>query len=286
MSDKNPELDNELLKEIGRNLILFREIEKKLKILLPYLNSDNINNVKSFQENKEFFQSMTLGRLVKVFLKNVKFNELDFEESLEKMVAERNQLIHHLNIQNVISTEQECISYINYLKSQRKKALLFHEDLEMYVFSLLYFLRENYVGSHPKLELIYTQIKKDFLSKNIEYVNLHKPSETLWENTKIVKLLRLAEAELYKSKIDNLTLLSSAGQFIKAQNPECTPKKYGIKTLKGVLIISGLFEIFENQDDELNGKTVLYRSKVPHQQIFTENSQNELMPSRSLFIGH
>lgn len=57
-----------------------------------------------------------------------------------------------------------------------------------------------------------------------------------------------------------MTSLARAGEFIKSQDPDCTPKKYGIKTLKGVLKASSLFEITENHNSVL----ILYTSKLPH----------------------
>jgi hypothetical protein len=98
------------------------------------------------------------------------------------------------------------------------------------------------------------------LPSETEYINLDEPSDTIWKNTQIVKLLRLAE--LKTEKINDMTSLSLAGQFIKNQSPECTPKKYGIKTLKGILKASGLFEIKENQKNTKGNLLVLYKSKV------------------------
>lgn len=127
---------------------------------------------------------------------------------------------------------------------------------------MLVFLRENYAESNPKIELLYNQLKADIISSGVEYINLFNPSETTWENTKIVKLLRLAETNT--DKIGDMTSLARAGEFIKSQDSECTPKKYGIKTLKGILKASGLFEITESQDSQQNSIFILYKSKIMH----------------------
>ena len=127
---------------------------------------------------------------------------------------------------------------------------------------MLVFLRENYAESKPDIELLYQQLKVNIISSGVEYINLNSPSETAWENTKIVKLLRLAETNT--DKIADMTLLARAGEFIKSQDPECTPKKYGIKTLKGVLKVCGLFEITESQNEEHNSAFILYKSKLTH----------------------
>ncbi|MUG95498.1 hypothetical protein F7734_25310 [Scytonema sp. UIC 10036] len=107
--------------------------------------------------------------------------------------------------------------------------------------------------------MLYKQLREEVTSK-VKYINLSNPSEKAWENTQIVKLLRLAETNT--DRIGDMTLLARAGEFIKSQEPECTPKKYGIKTLKGILKVSGLFEIIESQDVQQNSGSVLYKSKV------------------------
>jgi uncharacterized protein YqfB (UPF0267 family) len=144
---------------------------------------------------------------------------------------------------------------------QYQEAIFFYKQITLFVFCVVAFLRDNYAESNPDVDILYKRLKTDIIS-DVEYINLFDPSETTWENTRIVKLLRLAE--LNTDKIDDMTLLARAGQFIKNQDPECTPEKYGIKTLKGVLKASGLFEVAESQDGKQNGISVLYKSKVPH----------------------
>ncbi len=64
---------------------------------------------------------------------------------------------------------------------------------------------------------------------------------TLWATTRIVKLLRLAEQ--HTQTVDGMMLLSRAGQFIKGQAPDLSANEYGLKTLKEILIASGLFHV-------------------------------------------
>lgn len=116
-------------------------------------------------------------------------------------------------------------------------------------------LREHYGKSNPEFELLYKRLRASVVCK-VEYVNLSNPFDTEWENTKIVKLLCLAE--LNTEKIGVMTSLTRAGEFIKKQDPDCIPKRYGIKTLKGVLKASGLFEVIESQNGE--SSSVLYKS--------------------------
>jgi hypothetical protein len=265
MEKEYHKLVNEVLRKIGRNVLIFQQIEKGLKLLLPYIHPNGSKNgIDSFWSYKETNKSKTLGNLINSFIDCCEYDSDYFVENLKKVVANRNKLIHQFGESegvNTLATKEGCLTCITDLESQHQEALSFYQDIKLFVLGVLYFIRENYAESHPKIDLLYKQLRAEITSE-VEYINLSNPSDTVWENTQIVKLLRLAETNT--DKIGNMTLLARAGEFIKSQEPECTPKKYGIKTLKGVLKVSGLFEIIESQDVQQNGVSVLYKSKVLH----------------------
>ncbi|MEH2204707.1 MAG: OST-HTH/LOTUS domain-containing protein [Nostoc sp.] len=264
MNSEYRELVNEVLRKIGRNMLMFQQIEKCLKELVPFIHSDaSTRDADSFWEYREKAKSKTLGNLINTFLESANYNNDYFVEKLREMVFERNNLVHHFGGSeglNILSTEEGCRTCINYLESQYQETVYFYKSIKLFVFSVVIFLRENYAESNPKTELLYQQLKAEVISSGVEYINLNNPSETTWENTKIVKLLRLAETNT--DKIGEMTSLARAGVFIKNKDPECTPKKYGINTLKGVLKVSGLFEITESQDTQKNSTFILYKSKI------------------------
>ena len=264
MKSEYRELVNEVLRKIGRNMLMFQQIEKGLKALLPFIHSNaSTNDTDSFWKYRERVKSKTLGNLINAFLESADYNPDYFGDKLKEMVAERNNLVHHfggLEGLNILSTEEGCKSCINYLEFQYQETVYFYKNITLFVFSVVIFLRENYAESNPKTELLYQQLKAEIISSGVEYINLHNPSETAWENTKIVKLLRLAETNI--DKTGDMTSLARAGVFIKSQDPECTPNKYGINTLKGVLKASGLFEITEIQNSQNNSTFILYKSKI------------------------
>ncbi len=259
------DLVNEVLKKIGRNILIFQQIEKGLKVLLPFIHPDaSAKGSDSFRRYTEAVKSKTLGHLINNFIESTDYNTDYFVEKLREIVAERNKLVHHFGESkglNILSTEEGCKTCLTGLEAQYQEAIFFYKEITLFVFSVLAFLRKNYAESNPNIELLYKRLKADIIS-DVEYINLFDPSETTWENTRIVKLLRLAE--LHTDKIGDMTLLARAGQFIKNQDSECTPEKYGIKTLKGVLTASGLFEVIESQDGKQNGISILYKSKVSH----------------------
>ncbi|YAG11464.1 HTH OST-type domain-containing protein [Nostoc sp. DSM 114161] len=243
-------------------MLVFQQIEKGLKVLLPYIHSDgSAKGIDSFWKYRKTATSKTLGNLINTYIESVDYDPDYFADELREIVAERNKLVHHFGGSeglNILSTQEGCRTCITDLESQYQKANLFYKDITLFVFSVVVFLRENYAESNPNIELLYNKFKTDIISSGVEYINLNNPSETAWENTKIVKLLRLAESNT--EKIGGMTSLATAGKFIKSQDPDCTPKKYGIKTLKGVLKASGLFEITENKNHVL----ILYKSKLTH----------------------
>ena len=102
-------------------------------------------------------------------------------------------------------------------------------------------------GSHHEKLLIR-------LPPGLEYIDKHDPTRTTWATSRIVRLLQLAE--IHTEKRNGFTLLARAGEFIKAKSPDVSPEEYGIRTLKDLLRLSGMFEIAVETD----GTTVSYRS--------------------------
>jgi hypothetical protein len=258
MEKEYHELVNEALIKIGRNVLIFQQIEKGLKLVLPYIHPNGSQKgINSFRSYKEANESKTLGNLINSFIDSCEYDNEYFVENLKNIVANRNKLIHHFGEcegVNILATKEGCLTCIADLESQHQDALSFYQDIKLFVLGVLHCLRENYAESHPKIDLLYKQLRAEVISK-VEYINQSNPSDTGWDNTQIVKLLRLAETNT--DKIGDMTSLARAGEFIKIKDPECTPKNYGIKTLKGVLKVSSLFEIIESQ----NGVCVLYKSK-------------------------
>lgn len=259
-NNESNDLVNQVLRQIGLNILLYQQIEKGLKLLIPFMSNPNSDakeiNLIRFRLKPESLKLQTLGNLLNNFINLSEFESDYFPNYLKKIVEERNQLIHHfgnLHGLNILNTEEGCQDCLAHLQAQQKEAASFYKDLRLFTLVLVYLLQENCGESNPKINQLYKNLKTTVIGQ-VEYINLLDPSDTVWENTKIVALLRLAE--VCTEKIEDLTLLSQAGKFIKNQDPECNPKNYGIKTLKDILKVSGLFEIIENQDG-----AILYKSK-------------------------
>jgi len=112
------------------------------------------------------------------------------------------------------------------------------------------------IETKPALVAEYGQHREKLLAQLPPYLEIVVPSapnRTAWATTRIVKLLRLAEQ--HTEQVDGMTLLSRAGNFIKNRAPDLNVRAYGLKTLKEILTVSGLFHVAVSSDG-----TVTYRA--------------------------
>ena len=143
----SPELD-EVLRKIGRNVLVLQRIEAMLKHLIPRSHIEgDINTIKSNQDKAiNALSRQTMGNLVKRFIENIceersspreeiessemlSFSlkiTLDDEvyvskkEALECVVAERNKLIHHMLSSFNQSSMESCAALQIELDEQYK----------------------------------------------------------------------------------------------------------------------------------------------------------------------
>jgi hypothetical protein len=264
----NEDLINTLNQKIGRNLLRFQYIEFFLKSFLPYgrtedriksyVSEDGIDlNILEKYEKK--IQSKPLGHLIEEFKKYYEFPDKFFTQALDKVLAARNQLVHNfLEIPGVdyLSTTNGYNYAFRYLDDQFNEAYEFFEFTRHQSFAVLLAKLDTASENNPQAAQQYEQLIK-ILPSVFEIICPSDPSGTVWPNTRVVELLKLAE--LLPPKVGDMTLLSRAGEFIKSQCPDLAPKEYGLKTLTEVLLASGLFDIFRQGDG--NNRVILYKSK-------------------------
>jgi len=263
MQGEYSDLFEQVLKQIGINILVLQQVEKGLKLIIPYISHPNAgtNDIDDIRKQKESVKKQTLGSLVNIFLKSADYDSDYFAELLIKIVDERNKLVHHFGEQqglNILSNEESCKNCLTHLKAQHQEIIFFYKEIRLYVSTVCLLMKKSYGKPHPQLERLYNELRQSIISDGVEYINLLDPSDTAWVNTRIVKLLQLAE--LNTEKTDDMTSLAKAGEFIKKIAPECTPKEYGVKNLKEVLKVSDLFEVREIQDSQ--HRSILYKSKT------------------------
>ena len=89
--------DNDrVLRLVGGIVLTSQEAERYLKIILPFLGSDD-PNLGSALRKGEKLQKKMLGQLVGHFVDSTTSDSLDFAQHMARLVASRNEVVHHFN---------------------------------------------------------------------------------------------------------------------------------------------------------------------------------------------
>lgn len=263
---------NEVLRKIGRNMLLFQQVEHMLKYLIANGQvSGNIGEIKANKEQRtEMVHKQTMGMLPGQYLDEIHLGRdentenqeelreayLSFsfkvecdsdyyetrKQSLASIVDDRNDLIHHLLPKFNPDSIASCMEIDQYLDQQREKLL-------------------------PEFELLKTMVEN--LQEGMKILAAFLKSEegkeffvsSLPRKSPVVRLLDDIAAQ--KARPDGWVSLSTAGQVIKQHAPDeisALHEKYGHKTLKGLVLATELFDLCEESTDR-GGIRVLYRLK-------------------------
>lgn len=251
-------LIDEVHRRLGRNLLRFQEIELPLKLMLPYVHPDGgAKGTKAMQEYQaRNVEGKSLGLLVEQFKSAISGTPELWESGLAALLEARNELVHHFYHQFDFVQPESVQKAIEYLDTQYRQAEEWWQILRVQSLVLLLMLIET----KPALAAEYGQHREKLLAQlppYVEFVVPSSPDRTAWATTRIVKLLRLAEQ--HTQQVNGMTLLARAGNFIKSKSPDLTVHAYGLKTLKEVLIVSGLFHVTVSED----GTVVYHSNDVP-----------------------
>jgi hypothetical protein len=265
-------LGDEVLRKIGRNVLLFQQIEGLLKFLVANHNFDG--STTDFAERRkewvEAVQGMTMGVLKQhytdgilsdagestkepeesaqswisvTFRLNAKSEFYNSQgASLKLMVNERNDLIHHFLPRWQPESLEHLSAATSYLDQQREKVLPMFEHLK--------FVAESMQETR--------QAMADFLGSD----QGKRQFELLWlQHSPLVTLMK--EVAIQKARPDGWTYLSHAGQLAHFHEPDAVTRmeeRYGHSTLKQLLIASELFDVL---DEPLSngGFRTIYRVK-------------------------
>lgn len=254
-SDRTPTSD-EVLRRVGRNLVIFQQIEQFLKLLLA--NHKNAgtpaNYAENLQKQTECINKKMLGHLVEKYGTEVLQDagvevreeerpdnwfafsfrvsgDTEFVESmrddLKLMTDERNDLVHHFLPRWQPGNDDVLNEALTYLDAQRDKVLPMHEHLRNTVLLL-----------HESSKAL-----SDFVASP-EY---EKQTELMWLQASPLVSLFCDVAAQYHRK-DGWTYLAQAGDLAAKELPDevkALNERYGFKTLKKLLVGSDLFEIFD-----------------------------------------
>lgn len=263
-------LRDEVLRRVGRNLLLFQQIELLMKFLVmnvsletgpsgplaeQHARHEAIRKKSLGQIREQFFEALftdpperaedapiTEPRVTFSFrISGVQAEQLEQEMArFEAMTDERNELAHHFverfNIWESVSAE----SALRYLDEQRERTLPLHERVKS--------LHDTLVQGRKDMAAFF-QSPDGIAAMNLMHL----------QSSRIVALLASATHTLARK--DGWTLLSSAGHFIAKHDPEQLPsirKRFGHKGLQALIAAAELFEIREEPIDN-GGTRTIYR---------------------------
>lgn len=263
---------NEVQRKIGRNVLLFQQVEYLLKYVVANGNfSGSISQLWAKKERQiEVTKKQTLGGLVGQYLESthseceeVKEDPVDLEEAhisfafrldvdavyyetkkeeLESLVAERNDLIHHLLPRLNLESIESWLETEEYLDQQREKLI-------------------------PELNLLQSIAGK--LKEAQKELSEDLKSGEVMRQFKLLSLrqgrlpLLLGEIANQIARRDGWTVMDTAAQLVRQHAPEemvGLKKKHGYKTLKELMVATELFDMSE-ESTERGGVRVLYRLK-------------------------
>lgn len=269
-TERTPTSD-ELLRRVGRNLVIFQQIEHSLKLLLA--NHKNAGPIDRYAENlqarAERVNKKMLGHLVEAYTTEVLHDageeppkeespddwltfsfqigvETEFLEGIRKdlklMTDERNDLVHHFLQRWQLGSDNDVTKALAYLDEQREKVLPMDEHLRSMVQHL-----------HDSAKMF---------AEFVASPDYKKQTELMWlQASPLVTLMSEVAARHHRK--DGWTYLAQAGSLAAREMPEeitSLKERYGFKTLKKLLLGADVFELMDEQISDGCFRT-LYRNK-------------------------
>jgi hypothetical protein len=263
---------NEVLRKIGRNMMLFQQFEYLLKFIVTNGklsgNASELERLKS--EQAAIINKQTMGLLVGQYIENsnpdyeeyssdpeeikeafisfsfrIKCDSIRYEtkkEVLAGMISERNELIHHLLPCFDAKSAESCEELGNKLDDQSENIRSEIKELKAVANALNDGRKQlaSFLGSEEG--------KKQF-------------ELSLLRQSRLVVLL--GDIAVQTGRPDGWALMSVAGQLVKQHAPEeiaLLKERYGYKSLKTLILATEIFDVYEEATEKC-GVRVLYRLK-------------------------
>lgn len=271
MSDRTPETD-EVLRRVGRNLVIFQQVEQALKFLTTHarFHAPAREFAERFDRHTRTIHKKTMGQLagsLEDFLldqpdaapEDIEQEDIDhawfgFRFSIETdtetvarcgrelkdLVDRRNELVHHFLPRWQTSIVGEPSAALSWLDDQREAAVAVLDRLRTWAHTVEAASREHAAfltsgDGQREIEL--------FLLRSSRLV------------------VMLGQVAMATPRADGWTLLSTAGNLIKRDSPEELQdlrKRFGQASLKAIMLATELFDVTE--ETTANGGTrTIYR---------------------------
>lgn len=263
---------DEVLRRVGRNLLLFQQVEGLLKVLLAnHKGGGSLFDFKARQEDQEKrIKKQMLGQLVEKYGTEVLQDDsvevteekepagmasfairiqcdAEFLESVRRdlklMTEERNELVHAFLPRWQPDSQEKMTETLSYLDDQREKVLPILE--------------------HLKATVADVKQSRTLMAEFIAGDEFRQQIELMWLQTSpLVSFLRKVTNQIHRQ--DGWTDLAQAGERVREELPDeikALKEKYGFKTLKKLLNGCGVFDVLDEPIE--NGKfRTLYRART------------------------
>jgi hypothetical protein len=87
---------DDLLVRIGRNVLVYQQIEIALKAIVPFIHpKGGAAGLDGLQKVRQIYSDANLGKLERILVRASEFNVQEFVEYLNRVVRSRNELVHN-----------------------------------------------------------------------------------------------------------------------------------------------------------------------------------------------
>ena len=268
------QLRNEVLRKIGRNVVLYQQFEVMLKLLVSHGKFSgyvcDLQNIKEKQKARVMKQ--TLGQVTGQFVENTHGEDQEVNEelpeleekkmhmsfsfqvqadedyyektkdNLAKIVRERNELIHNLPLNFNLNTIEGLKKAEFYLDDQRENLIPEHDKIKQYLKTLdeaRKKLAEYMASGEMQRQWKLADLREEYVIKLLG------------------RIIGLAKRD------DGWTLIVHAGQLLHQNAPDQlkeVKKKYKCKTLKDLILMTEIFDV-EEEPTPKGGKRAIYKYK-------------------------
>jgi hypothetical protein len=267
-SGRKPATD-ELLRRVGRNLVIFQQVEHALKILTTHsrFRAPASEFAERFGKHAESIRKQSMGTLAGQLTEAILLQdesdatpqeteeawfgfgfriETDAESvarheaELKELVDRRNELVHHFLPRWQAAVNGDAEAALEWLDAQREAAVGILDRLQGWARTL-----ETARKEHAAF------FASDEGQRQMELLFLRSSH----------LVVMLGQAAMATRRPDGWTLLASAGHLIKRAAPEELEKlgeRFGHATLKAVLLATELFDVAEEPTPG-GGSRTIYR---------------------------
>jgi hypothetical protein len=167
-------------------------------------------------------------------------------QALTKLVAMRNELVHHLLERFDLGLDAGCRAAEAYLD-------ICFEQVDGHFLTLM-----GWIKSMENARALAASIMQSPQFEDAIVHGIWPDGSVHWASSTIAECLRNAEQAC---AVDGWTLLNSAIEHIRHSDPDQTPKRYGCGSWRHVIHASQQFEIRKKTNKDTDGVAVWYRSR-------------------------